>query len=300
MIIEEFKKQFSQNGNSVMKLLWINGLVFFTIRLVAVLLELFYLPKFAGVGKLFLTEYITLSDKPMEVLLHPWTLVTTIFTHWDFLHLAGNMLMLYFVGQMFSREFGERRLMGLYIIAGIGANLFYLFVQNTFDYYKLETDTLLGASGAVISLLIALATVFPNREISLFFAFRIKLVWLAVVTVALFTISVTGGNGGGEVCHLGGALMGFIFGKLYQNGIDITKPITKIIDFIADLFKPKPKIKVSHSNYRTAKHTSYDKVSESEEITQQRIDEILDKLKISGYPSLTKEEKAVLFEYSNK
>ena len=217
MIIEEFKKQFSQSGNSVMKLLWINSLVFFAIRIVAVLLELFYLPKFEGAGKLFLTPYITLSDQPMEVLLHLWTLVTTIFTHWDFLHLAGNMLMLYFVGQMFAREFGERRLMGLYIVAGIGANLFYLLVQKFVALYQVEGNTLLGASGAVTSLLIAMATVFPNREVMLLFALRIKLVWLAVITVALFMISVTGGNGGGEVCHLGGALMGFNFGKLYQN-----------------------------------------------------------------------------------
>ncbi len=305
MIFSELKKQFQQPDNSVIKLLWINSLVFFSIRIIAVLLELFYLPKVQHAGEVFLTPYIQLDDNLLGLLYHPWTLLTTIFSHWDFMHLALNMLMLYFVGQMFSTEFGDRRLLGLYIVGGLGANVFYLIVQNVLPYYIEDHSVILGASGAVTSLLIGLATVFPNREVSLFLLLRIKFVWLAVITVGLSVISVTGNNGGGEVCHLGGALIGFIFGKLYQNGTDITKPVSSLLSFFEKLIKPQPKIKVSYSSYRqektnTSKSNYPPQQPQKNAVTQQMIDAILDKLKVSGYTSLSKEEKRMLFEYSKQ
>jgi membrane associated rhomboid family serine protease len=295
MILDEFKKQFAQPGNSVIKLLWINSLVFFAMNLAGMLLELVYLPKMEGIGRDFLNPYLTLSDDLLQLLYRPWTLISTIFSHWDLLHLASNMLGLYFIGQFFVSEFGDRRLLALYIIGGIGANIFYLIVQ-ILPYYAQDNANLLGASGAVISLLVALATVFPNREVMLLFALKVKLVWVAVIAVALSVISITGGNGGGEICHLGGALMGFVFGKLYQNGTDITKPVSKVLDFIENLMKPTPKMKVTHNNYRTENSQKYS----GAEITQHTIDQILDKLRVSGYPSLTTEEKRILFEYSKQ
>lgn len=298
MLLNELKNQFQKPNNSIIQLIWINSLVFFAIRILGVILEMFVF-KQEDVAASVILPYISLSDNLSEFLHFPWTIVTACFTHWDFMHVALNMLGLYMIGQIFIAEFGDKRLVGLYLFAGIGANIIYFIVQNTLDFYTKVPNTLVGASGAITGLFIALATFYPNKEVMLFFVLRVKLVWLAIILVAMYAIQLTGPNGGGHVCHLGGALMGFLFAKAYKNGTDLTKPILDFLLFIENLFKKKAKIKVSHSNFRNQTASKIEDVDYTE-ISQAKIDEILDKLKVSGYASLSKEEKRILFDYSKQ
>lgn len=297
MILKELKKQFASSNNSVIQLIWINSLVFFAISLTTVILELFVLPTGQS-GLDLIYPYIVLNDEPSTIIKYPWTIFTTFFSHIDMWHLASNMLFLYFIGLLFTPEFGHRRLIILYIAAGFGANLFYILVQNTVPYFMSSSNNLIGASGAIVSLLIYYATIYPNREVSLFMVLKVKMVWIAVVYVAIFVISLNKSNSGGEVCHIGGVIIGYIFGTFYKKGIDLTHYISNLEVKIIALFKPKPNIKVSHSNYNNPSRSYGGSITHR--APQAQIDSILDKVKISGYASLSKEEKQILFDFSNK
>lgn len=297
-LLDELKNQFRQTNNAVVKLIIINILIFLVLRLTAVFLNLFFLIDFQSIVR----PYIRLSDVPMEVLQHPWTLVTTMFTHWDFEHVFWNMLGLFFIGRFFQSEFGDKKLVAVYLLTGLGANIFYLLGQHFVPYYIVDMSYLVGASGAITGLLIALVTLHPNREISIFFLpmFQFKMKWIGILLVTVYVISLTGPNGGGHLCHVGGALMGFLYIKLLQKGNDLAIPVIKVLYFFEILFKSKsPKMNVSHSNYKKKKGVDIQDVEYSE-ISMDDIDRILDKLKVSGYPSLSKEEKRILFEYSKQ
>ena len=297
-LLEELKSQFKQTNNAVVKLILVNVLVFLALRLTAVTFDLFSHIDFRSM----VTPYIRLSDVPMEVLQHPWTLVTTIFTHWDLEHLFWNMLGLFFIGRFFQSEFGDKRLVAVYLLTGLGANIFYLIGQHFILFYTMDISYLVGASGAITGLLIALVTLYPDKEMSIFFLpmFRFKMKWIGIIMITVYVISLTGQNGGGHLCHVGGALMGFIYIKLLQKGNDLTIPVIKVLYFFETLLKKKaPKMNVSHSKYNKGSKSDITDV-DYKDISMDDVDKILDKLKVSGYPSLSAEEKRILFEYSKQ
>jgi CBS domain containing-hemolysin-like protein len=151
----------------------------------------------------------------------------------------------------------------------------------------------MGASGSIIAILVASAVRVPNMEMHLLLLGRIKLKWIAIATVVISFFGLTGENGGGEVAHLGGALAGYLFVFFERKGKDITSPINRIIDFFVNLFRtrPKQKTKVYHTQKMSDAEFNQRK-AENEKI----IDRILDKIKTSGYESLTTEEKRRLFD----
>ena len=296
-LLDELKSQFKQTNNAVVKLILINILVFLALRLIAVFLNLFFLVDFRSM----VTPYIRLSDVPMEGLKHPWTIITTMFTHWEFGHLFWNMLGLFFIGRFFQSEFGDKRLVAVYLLTGLGANIFYLIGQHYIPFYIIDISYLVGASGAITGLLIALVTLHPEKEIAPLFLpmFRFKLKWAGLIIVTIYIISLSGQNGGGNLCHVGGALMGFIYIKLMQKGTDLALPVIAVLYFFEALFKrKKTKMKVSHSKFKN-NNTNVEDI-QHQEISMDDIDKILDKLKVSGYNSLNAEEKRILFEYSKQ
>jgi membrane associated rhomboid family serine protease len=298
MILDDIKQQFLKPSNSVVKLILINILVFLIIRTSGVLLELSGAIQ-KGYSENLITPYLGMSDVFIEILQRPWTIITAFFTHWGFLHIALNMLGLYFVGTSFSRELGDKRFLSLYLIIGTLTNIIWFFVDWAIPLFHQSQDLVIGASAAVIGVMFALATFFPNREVLLYFVIPLKFKWLAIGMVVLYFISLSGSNGGGEAGHLIGAALGFGYAKLYQQGTDATSWLSALLIKIENLFKPKPKFKVSHNSYSNTSKSPIKEINFND-ISQAQIDEILDKLRISGYSSLSKEEKAILFEYSKK
>lgn len=295
MILDELKKQFSQTGNTVIKLIIVNVGIFVVFGLIGVLTDLLgvQLPV-----KSF-TEYLALSDDLGILLQRPWTLISSAFGHWSIGHLFFNMLGLFFVGNYFAQEIGDRKLLSLYLLGGLGASIFYLLVQNTIPFYAQIPSVVVGASGSVVAITIALATFYPQRQVMLFFVLPVKFFWLGIGLVVMYVLSITGDNAGGEIGHLGGAITGFLFAYYHKKGTDITKPIGLVIGLIEGVFEKRPVMKTS---YR--KPTAYSKKEivdvDFKEISQDEIDAILDKLKRSGYASLTEKEKRTLFEYSKQ
>jgi membrane associated rhomboid family serine protease len=249
----------------------------------------------------------------VSVLLHRfWTPISYMFLHKDFFHILFNMLCFFWLGRIFLSAFSQRHLVGLYFVGGLFAALFYIVAFNVFPYYEslIAGSMLLGASGSVIAIIVASATKFPNMGIRLFLVGNIKLKYIAIFLVLINIFGITGNeiitdkiinektNFGGAWAHLGGALAGYLFIVFLNKGTDITAWFNKIIDAIVNLFKPRT-MRVKKVKYNTAQPNR--KMTDQEYNMNKvqnmaEIDRILDKIKESGYDSLSAEDKKRLFE----
>ena len=228
----------------------------------------------------------------------PWTLITYMFLHESLLHIFFNMLMLYFGGKIFMEYLGNRKLVATYLFGGIVGGLLYVAAFNLFPAFAGVKDQAmaLGASAAVLAILVAIATFIPNYSLQLMFFGRMKLKYIAIFFVVIDILSIEKSNPGGHIAHLGGALWGFLYIIALKKGTDLSKIFVIIGRFFKKLFTPKPKLRVSYSK----KPLSDDEYSAQKKAEQAKIDAILDKISRSGYESLSKEEKEALFKSSGK
>ena len=293
-IIDKLKQQFRQ-GSVLLKLIYINVAIFLLLRLTWVVLMLFNIDGYV------ILPFIEMPSIPYEFITHPWTLLTYMFVHYDVWHILFNMLWLYWFGQLFLHFFSEKQMGGLYILGGLSGAGLYLLAHNLIPWFSSTYGVLLGSSAAVLAIVIATAVYAPDFKISLLFFGAVSLKYIALITVLLDAISITSQNAGGHIAHLGGALLGYWFIVRWEKGKDLTAPVNKLIDKIVTGFKPRPKIKVSRPSNRSSSRPETDmeyrarKKKENDEI-----DSILDKIKKSGYTSLSAEEKKRLFEAGKK
>ena len=156
---------------------------------------------------------------------------------------------------------------------------------------------MIGASAAVIAIVVAISFYIPDHLIYLMFIGPVKLKYIALVSILIDILSITSSNAGGHIAHLGGALFGYVYITQVKKGRNITKGFDRFMDKIFSLFKPRPKIKVSYKN--NSNYSDMDmQYNQSKAEKQKEIDRILDKIAQSGYDSLTKSEKEMLFKNS--
>ena len=247
------------------------------------------------VGLVFskLLSWFELPSEFMAFLYQPWSIFTYAFIHYQFWHLVFNMFLLYFVGRMFLNLFSSKMALNIYFMGGISGGVLYLLF---FEFLPKSTmgSPLVGASAAVMALLIFLCAYMPNQEVR-FFTFNLKLWYIGAAFVALDVLRLFGANGGGYLAHLGGALLGFVYAKQLLKGNDIGKGFEKFMNAVVGFFKFKKKspLKTVHKN--KSKVGGYTKGDFNEFNKQKKIDVILDKISKSGYDSLTAEEKDFLF-----
>ena len=296
-IFEELKHTFKQ-GNIVVRLIYINIAAFVLSMLLSIALGLFNINTTEFFRSLYLPADL------LQLLRRPWTLITYMFMHAGIWHLLGNMLWLYWFGKMFLYFFSAKHLRGLYVVGGLLGGLLYIASYNIFPFFReqLYSATLVGASASVLAIAIATAVREPEYRINLMLIGPVRLKYFALFIVLFDALYVGSNNAGGHIAHLGGALAGWWFAKGISQGRDITHWINVCIDATGGLFskrehKPrKPKMKVHTTNSRTADYEyNAHKKAQSDEV-----DKILDKLKQSGYSSLSDEEKRRLFEASKR
>ena len=290
-IITNLKRSF-QAGSILKKLIFINIAVFILIRLLGILLLLFNLQDFP------ILLYLQLPASPMALLSRPWTLFTYMFTHFEFLHILFNMLWLYWFGELFLQIFNERQLGGLYVLGGLAGALLFVVSYNLFPYFQevASFSFLMGASASVMAIVFAISFYRKEIEINLLLLGRIKLIYLALFTFVIDLLAMTSDNAGGHIAHIGGALFGIWFASRYAQGKDLTAPINRLIDKLVNLGKRKPKMSVTYGG-RSNKDWEYNARKQQQAAN---IDAILDKLKRSGYGSLSADEKKQLFDASKK
>ena len=289
-IIDEIKLTF-KSGSNLTKLIYINLAVFILVNLV----EIFYfLLNRHDSYSAFLLTFAVPAD--LQLLIRkPWTPITYMFLHKNFLHILFNLLWLYWFGRIFLEYLDGKKLVGVYILGGLSGAFLYILAYNIFPVFfkQLQMSYALGASAAVMAIVISISVYVPNYSVYLFFIGRVKIIYIAIIgflVTSLFDFSI---NTGGKIAHIGGALFGFLFILQYRKGRDMTRGLSRFLDAIIGLFKPKPKVTVTHRR----SETDYDyNIRKKEE--QVEIDRILDKIAKSGYDSLTKQEKDILFRQS--
>lgn len=285
-IWDEIKESFKE-GSALTRLIYINLGVFLTIRI----MNVFYF--LAGTPFPFL-DWLALPADLGTLTSRPWTLITYMFLHFDFLHILFNLLWLYWMGQIFLGYFDQGKLITIYLFGGILGGIFYVSGFNLFPVFsQIVTDSrLLGASASVIAIVTALAIYVPNHTIHLMFIGPVRMKYIALFSVLLYIISISSSNAGGNLAHLGGAFWGMIYIMQLRKGIDIGKGINRIFSGITKIFKPGPKVRVTYRKPKPADDLDYNRQKNQDKI---RMNQILEKISKSGYDSLSKEEKEILF-----
>ena len=289
-IIDTIKQAFKQ-GNSLIKLIYINAGVFILLKLAIIILLLFNI---SGDGILY---YLEIPADLTQLLYRAWTPLTYMFLHEGFLHIFFNMFTLFWFGRIFLMFFSEKQLVGLYLIGGLSAAIVYVVAYNIFPYYAptLHEVKLLGASGSIMAIIVATAFRSPDMGLQVLFLGNIKLKYIAIFFVLTSLFGITSNNGGGELAHLGGALAGYLFFVSLRQGKDFTKGVSLILDAIFNLFGPRRlKVKVNTNHRRSPMNDAEYNMNKARKMVD--IDRILDKIKTSGYESLSAEEKKKLFD----
>jgi membrane associated rhomboid family serine protease len=298
-MFEEFKNAFRRYNNGHVQLIIINLAVFVVMGVIMVI------TKVGGLDEVWpvIHEQFQIPARFPEFITRPWTLLTYMFMHdiSGILHILFNMLIMYWFGRLFVEYLGSDKLVAIYLLGGIAGGVAYLLAYNIVPYFVTQSQAvrigMVGASASVNAIVVATAALLPNYTFFLLLIGPVRIKYIAAVIVFLSFLGTVGDNAGGNIAHLGGALMGYIYMKQLQSGINWGGWITVTLDWFKDLFKEKPRVKVSYRKDRgTVKPVSGEKAG----YTQEEIDRILDKISEGGYESLTKDEKEKLFNASKK
>ncbi len=295
-IIEDIKLKI-KSGNPITRLIIINVAVFLIISILRILL--FLTGGSASTFVNFVIDNISLPLSLQGIIHKPWTLITYMFTHIEIFHILWNLITLYWFGQILSDYTSPKKIIPLYLMGGVAGALITILLFSVVPVFQPYLDSpMVGASAGITAIIIAAATLVPNYRINLMFIGSIKLIYVALFVLFIDILSVASYNNiGGNIAHLGGALMGYVFILQYKKGRDWTLWINRFLDWIKNLFKisPKSKMKVAYKRGVSDEDYNFNK-----KVTQEQIDIILDKISKSGYESLSKAEKEILFKASNK
>lgn len=293
----EIKQAFKQ-GSIIARLIYINLAIFLLVRIVLVIFSLFAVD-------IPILEWLSLPSEISTLATRPWTLITYMFLHYNFIHILFNMLWLYWFGKIFLTYFDEKKLLGLYLLGGLSGGILYIIAYNVFPAFAASASSgmLLGASASIIAIVIASAIQAPNLTVNLVLISSIfgpiKIIWIAIASLLIYFLGITGNNAGGNIAHLGGALWGFIYISQLKKGKDISAKFNEFVYNIRNAFHKKGKMRISYRRNSTQKMSDweYNRKKHSE---KDNINIILDKIAKSGYDSLSKKEKEILFKMGKK
>ena len=298
-------KQFFKQKSILNRLIIINIAVFLLVNVINLFLHLFKV-KFSPAGMpetSSITYFFSVPANTELLLLRPWTIFTYMFLQVDIWHIFFNMVLLYFGGRIFLEYLDQRKLLSTYLLGGLVGAAFYILAFNVFPVFNesLPYSVALGSSASVLAIFVAISAYVPEYSVNLLLFGRVKLKYLAIIIVVLDLVSISESNPGGHIAHLGGAFWGYIYVSQMKLGRNFTinfrwMNIKKFFSLFARAEK-KPKYDPVTGKGRPLTDEEYNAMKNQH---QQRIDKILEKISKSGYSSLSKAEKELLFSSSNK
>jgi len=307
-----------QRGNSVIRLIMLNITAHLGLNLLLLPFFLF------GISTEFywaeVQNWLYLPADSAKLLVRPWTLFSYMFLHSGIWHLLMNMLILYWFGRIVNNLLKDRQIWGIYLLSGLSGGLFFLLSYNLFPafYGQSSTAVIVGASAGVMGVVLAAAAITPKANMRFILIGNVQLQYVALAFVLIDLVSVSLNNSGGHLAHLGGAAMGWFFIYLLKRGQDLSLPLKPLFEGRQQNIKPqnRPQPKMA---YRKTESSSMQASAQSQTSNnnyggysrsfaqkyrhlshQECIDAILDKIRSSGYDSLTKDEKTYLDESSQK
>jgi membrane associated rhomboid family serine protease len=301
-IKDDFKNSFNRPNSAHTQLIIINVVVFLVLAVLNVFSSLF------GFSKVFDFVYDQFSIPPVfsDFLTRPWTIITYAFAHslQDIFHILFNMLVFFWFARLIVEYLGSDKVISLYVLGALAGGVAYLMVYNLVPFYIEQSGFpgMVGASAAVYAVVVAAATLLPNYTFHLLFIGPVKIKYIAAFYIVLSFLGSVGGNAGGNIAHLGGALMGYLFIVQIQRGNNIGAWVISTMNFFKSFFVRSSKIKVSYKKQTSSRPKSHVGATKKNmtSTSQAEIDAILDKISEKGYESLSKEEKQKLFNASKK
>jgi membrane associated rhomboid family serine protease len=296
-IWDDIKFRIIGSQNSIIHLIAINVVAFLATAIPLGLIGLFGTDGFSSAYQKF-GEWMFLPGSFTTLLSRPWTLVTHFFLHsFSIGHILWNMLFLWWFGRIFHNLMGNQRTVQLYVLSGLAGGLAFMISAHIFPVMS-TSNRLVGASGAVTGFILGATALNPLYSIRLLFFGDVKIWMFAAFTVVADLIFIAD-NTGGRIAHLAGGLTGYLFVTQLRKGNDFGAWITKFNQGVLAFFKPKEKSKFKVHSNPGAEATS-NQSSFSNAVSQAEIDAILDKISKSGYDSLSKRERDILFKASDK
>ena len=295
-MLEEFKNAFQRHNNGHVQLIIINVVIFLIMAVVMVVFNVAQAPEVFSL----IHRQIAIPALIGDFLQKPWTIITYAFAHdlSGIFHILFNMLFFYWFGKLFVEYLGSDKLISVYFLGAFAGAIAYLMVYNLIPFYqeRIPGGGMIGASAAVYAVAVAAATLLPDYTFFLLFLGPVRIKYIVAFYIVISFLGSVGSNEGGNVAHLGGALMGFVYIKQLQAGNNWGAWITRVLDWCRRLFSATRHVKVSYRKAPESRKTN----PRSPSISQDEIDTILDKISDGGYDSLTKEEKEKLFNASKK
>ncbi|TNF43203.1 MAG: rhomboid family intramembrane serine protease [Bacteroidetes bacterium] len=287
-ILSDIKRTF-KHGSALTRLIYINLGVFLLVHIIGVVLFLSGQPN-------LIPDWLSVPSNISELIKRPWTPVTYMFLHTGFIHILFNILGLYWFGKLFLYRLEGDKLLGVYLMGGLSGAVFYVISYNVFPVFESINGLLLGASASVFAILVAIAVYDPDNEIHLSFIGSFRLKYVALFYVLLSVIGISATNPGGNIAHLGGAAWGWFYIAQLRKGKDRGSGLVRILDklslTIQNWFKPKNNLTITFKQTPRDDY-EYNRLKKAE---QEEINRILEKIAKSGYDSLSKSEKELLFK----
>ncbi len=292
-IADEIKQSFKK-GTVLTKLIYINLAVFLFVNIISVI---FFLMNSKLAFQNPAISWFAVPADLKTLIIKPWTIITYMFLHENFMHILFNILWLWWFGRIFLQFLDEKKLIGIYFLGGISGAVLYILAFNIFPVFDsfVEQSIALGASASVVAIVVAISIYVPNYTVNLMFIGPVKLIYIALFSIGIDIISIASSNAGGHIAHLGGALFGWFYISRLKQGNNIGKTLNIFLFNIFTWKKNNRKMHVKYSRPKTDMEYMADKAKR-----QAAIDRILEKISKSGYDSLTKAEKEMLFKESNK
>lgn len=301
-IVQDIRDTFSRRDNALNQLIVLNVVVFGVVVLLFAIA--FLSGQVDGWYQVFMRQ-LQLSANLRTLAFHPWTILTYAFVHQSPFHILFNMLNLYYFGQIIREYLGDRRLISIYVLGALAGALAFLLAYNLLPLPLPLMGTagvnVIGASAAVIAVVVAAATLLPNYTFMLFILGPVKIKWIAAALVFISVAAINQKNTGGEITHIGGALLGFVFIKMINLGRDMGRPVEAVLNWFSRVANPKSSMRVTHRQPVAATGRAGSAKGNATPVAgQEEIDLILDKISRSGYESLSKDEKQKLFRASQQ
>jgi membrane associated rhomboid family serine protease len=290
-----------QDGNSLVQLLVINAVLFVILKFIYVIYLLSSTQAEPSFSRVF--GWFVLPADLQKLASRPWTLLTYMFSDQHVFRFIANMIWLWSFGYILQDLTGNRKLVPIYIYGGLAGALFFILsfhILGSQPGHAVEAQ-LTGANAAVVAVAVATTTVAPDYRIFPMINGGIPL-WVLMVIYGLLNFSSIRYGGSAEyIANLSGAAMGFLFIFQMRRGRDWGTWMNNFFDWVNDLFNPAKRDRLNQSKdeffYNVTGTQPFKKIPN---ITQKRIDDILDKINQQGYRFLTEEEKDILKRAAEK
>ena len=303
MSVKEYKTGKSpllgQSNNTLVLLVAVNALVFVLLNFLRIVYFLSY-PDTITAETFFhkqILEWFTLPGATEKLITRPWTIFVYMFSQLSIWGLISTLLWLWAFGFILQDLTGNKKIFPIYLYGGFAGAIFFLFSVNLIPALHQNINTvpdLLGGGAAVMAVAVATTSLAPDYRLFPMINGGIPLWVLTVVYVAIDYATLAGSSGGYAIAHLAGGTIGYVFVRQLRRGNDWSDWMNNLVDWINDLFNPEKKQKQKSNKEKLFYKSTAEPFQKTPNLTQQRLDEILDKIHDQGYHMLTNEEKEFL------